>query len=99
MLGTLQITFDDGTTKDVVTKPSDGIAFERQFKMSLADALPSEEHPDRSMRMEHLWFFAWNASRRDGEEREFDQWIEAVAAVGVAAVATPTSKRARTPSQ
>jgi hypothetical protein len=68
----LKIELADGTTKEVSTSASDLIAFEERFDMSIA-AL------EKNFRMTHLFFLAWQASKRTGlTTDEFDAWVDTV---------------------
>jgi len=80
MLGTLTITYNDGTTAEVETKSVDGITFERTYDRSFIDSV------GKGMRLEHLWFFGFAALKRaTGEERSFDEWADTVEMVAVKA--------------
>ena len=71
----LNITFADGTDKDVTAVAADLVAFEERFDMSIAQL-------EKNVRMTHLFFLGWNAMRRTGETtEEFDKWIEGVSMV------------------
>ena len=71
----LNITFADGTDKDVTAVAADLVAFEERFDMSIAQL-------EKNVRMTHLFFLGWNALRRTGQTKdEFDKWIEGVSMV------------------
>ena len=76
----LNITFADGTEKDVTAVAADLVAFEERFDMSIAQL-------EKNVRMTHLFFLGWNALRRTGETtEEFDKWIEGVSMVALGQV-------------
>jgi len=71
----LTVEFADGTVKEFVAQPREIIAFERQYD------LPMSVFGGDQMRFEHLLFLAWSAACRDGETREFDDWVATVTGV------------------
>ena len=76
----LKIAFADGTSKDVSTSAADLIAFEERFDMSIAGL-------EKNIRMTHLFFLAWHASKRTGDTKDaFEKWVESVGMVTVADV-------------
>ena len=73
----LKIIFNDGTEKSVSTVAADLIAFEERFDMSIS-AL------EKNVRMTHLFYMAWHASKRLGETSEvFEKWVESVGMVSI----------------
>jgi hypothetical protein len=74
----LKIIFTDETEKDVTAVAADLIAFEERFDMSVASL-------EKNVRMTHLFFIAWHATKRAGETKdEFEKWVESVNMVTVA---------------
>lgn len=74
----LKIIFIDGKEVEISTVAADLIAFEERFDMSIAGL-------DKNIRMTHLFFMAWHASKRKGETKDdFDKWVENVNMVTVA---------------
>lgn len=74
----LLVHFLDGTSKTVEAVAADLIAFEEHFNISVVK-LESE------IRLTHLFFLAWHASKRKGEtEDEFQKWVESVSMVSQA---------------
>lgn len=72
----LQVTFEDGTKKEVVCNAADLVAFEDRYSLSIA-ALGTET------KLSHLLFLAWHSEKRTGATKEdFDKWLEKVASVG-----------------
>jgi hypothetical protein len=68
----LQIVFNDGSTRDVVGKAVDIVAFEERFNMSMASL-------QNDVRMTHLFFLAWHVEKRTGATSdEFEKWLESV---------------------
>lgn len=81
----LQITYNDGTSKDVTCNAADFVAFEDKFNVSIA-ALGNET------KLSYLLFLAFNSERRSGATTEsFEKWLENVASVGDSGV-DPKSK-------
>jgi S-adenosylmethionine synthetase len=74
----LKIQFTDGTEKQVSAIAADLIAFETRFDLSVA-RLESE------IRLTHLFFLAYAASKRTGEtDLQFEAWTETVTMVAEA---------------
>jgi hypothetical protein len=68
----LQILFNDGSTRDVVGKAVDIVAFEERFNMSMASL-------QNDVRMTHLFFLAWHVEKRTAATTdEFEKWLESV---------------------
>jgi hypothetical protein len=68
----LQILFNDGTTRDVVGKAADVVAFEERFDLSMASL-------QNNVRMTHLFFLAWHVEKRTGATSDdFEKWLESV---------------------
>lgn len=75
----LTVTFQDGATETVEAVAADLIAFEQKFDISIVK-LQSD------IRLTHLFFLAWHASKRTKKTTdEFEKWCESVAMVGEAA--------------
>lgn len=74
----LKVTFLDGTEKTVSCIAADLVAFEAKFDLSVARL-------ESDVRITHLFFLAWHASKRTGETTdEFDKWVESVSVVNEA---------------
>ena len=74
----LRIQFIDGTEKQVSAIAADLIAFETRFDISVARL-------EKEIRLTHLFFLAYSASKRTGDtDLEFEKWTETVAAVAEA---------------
>lgn len=68
----LRVSFTDGSSKEVVGKAADIVAFEERFDMSVA-AL------ENNVRVTHLLFLAWSSEKRAGETKlDFEKWVETV---------------------
>lgn len=68
----LQITFVDGTTKQVEAGAADIVAFEQKFDLSIARL-------EKDFRLTHLFFLAWNAEKRTKNTNDdFETWLENV---------------------
>ncbi len=72
----LQITYQDGKSKDVTCNAADFVAFEDKYNVSIG-ILGTES------KLSYLLFLAWNSERRTGSTSEtFEKWLENVASVG-----------------
>lgn len=72
----LQITFNDGTTKDVLCNAADLVAFEDKFNISVG-AIGAET------KLSHLLFLAWHSEKRTGATKDaFDKWLDSISSVG-----------------
>lgn len=68
----LQVIYSDGTTRDVVGKAVDIVAFEQKFDISMASL-------QNSVKVTHLMFLAWHVEHRLGNTPDdFDKWLETV---------------------
>lgn len=68
----LQVVYSDGTTRDVVGKAVDIVAFEQKFDVSMASL-------QNSVKITHLMFLAWHVEHRTGNTKdEFEKWLESV---------------------
>lgn len=71
----LQIKFVDESEESVRAIAADLIAFEMKFDMSVARL-------EKDVRLTHLFFLAWHASKRTGKTKaEFEKWAESVSMV------------------
>jgi hypothetical protein len=71
----LRVTFADSTSKSVVAKAADIVAFEERFNISMASL-------QKDVRFTHLLFLAWHAEKRSGETKEdFEKWLDSVEAI------------------
>lgn len=74
----LQVTYADGTTKQVEAGAADIVAFETKFDLSIARL-------EKDFRLTHLFFLAWAVEKRTGATKdEFDKWLESVTLVEAA---------------
>ena len=68
----LQIAYSDGTTKDVIGKAADIVAFESKFDISMASL-------QNDVKLTHLMYLAWHAEHRTGGTAdEFEAWLDKV---------------------
>lgn len=68
----LQVVYSDGTTRDVVGKAVDIVAFEQKFDVSMASL-------QNSVKITHLMFLAWHVEHRTGNTKDdFEKWLESV---------------------
>lgn len=93
MLGTLKVTYEDGTTVEGVTKNADAIRFERQFGMPASRMFGKNSTGEMELYLEHLWFYGWCVAKRDGETQPFDEWADRVVSVEVAEATKPNPTR------
>jgi hypothetical protein len=77
----------DGSEAQAQSRQADIIAFERHFNMPFVkatlDTIEIEGKHQPAMRMEHMWFLAYSAWRRDErkagrEVPDFDTWVDDV---------------------
>jgi hypothetical protein len=72
----LQLTFDNGQSKEITANAADMVAFEEKFNVSVADLASAP-------RMSHLLFLAWHSEKRTGATTDtFEKWLESVEQVG-----------------
>jgi len=72
----LQLTFNNGETRDIVANAADMVAFEEKYEKSV-QALSSEP------RMSYMFFLAWHSEKRTGKTTDsFDKWLETIEMVG-----------------
>jgi len=72
----LQVTFEDGNTKDIVCNAADLVAFEEKYSVSVS-AIGAET------RLSHLLYLAWHSEKRTGATKDtFDKWLESVSTIG-----------------
>ncbi len=68
----LQLEYTDGTKKTVTARPSDFVAFETKFNLSIAKL-------EQEVKFTHLLFLAWHVEKRTkATELEFDNWVDSV---------------------
>lgn len=71
----LQISYVDGTTKQVVAGAPEIVAFESKFDLSIARL-------EKDFRLTHLFFLAWNSEKRSGgTDLDFEAWLPTVESV------------------
>jgi hypothetical protein len=74
----LQISFSDGTTRDVAGKAADIVAFENKFDLSMSSL-------QKDVKITHLFFLAWHAEKRTGATPlDFEAWLDTVEMVTAA---------------
>jgi hypothetical protein len=74
----LQVSFSDGTTREVAGKAADIVAFETKFDMSMSSL-------QKDVKITHLFFLAWHAEKRTGATTlDFDAWLDTVEMVTAA---------------
>ncbi len=74
----LQVVYEDGTTRDVVGKAVDIVAFEQKFDISMANL-------QNNVKLTHLMYLAWHVEKRTANTKdEFEKWLESVEMVQAA---------------
>ena len=72
---TLQLTFLDGSTHDVLVSAADMVAFEDKFDLSIARL--------DEARISWLLFLAWHSEkRRKATDKPYEEWIDLVETIG-----------------
>jgi hypothetical protein len=72
---TLQITFLDGSVRDVLVSAADMVAFEDKYNLSVARL--------DEARIGWLLFLAWHSEqRRKQTDKSYEEWIELVETIG-----------------
>ena len=73
----LQLTFDNGTTKDITCNAADLVAFEDKFNVSSAKLGGGDS------KLSWLLYLAWHSEKRTGATKDnFDKWLETIESVG-----------------
>jgi hypothetical protein len=71
----LQVTYNDGTSKDLKAVATDLVAFESYFSLSIARL-------EQNLMLTHLLFMAWHVEKRTKQtDLEFESWIESVESI------------------
>ena len=71
----LQITFLDGSSREVSGIAADLVAFEAHFELSVSRL-------NQDVKITHLLWLAWHVLHRTGETKDtFDKWVESVSTV------------------
>jgi len=74
----LQVVYSDGTTRDVLGKAIDIVAFEQKFDISMANL-------QNNVKLTHLMYLAWHVEKRTGNTKDdFEKWLEYVEMVQAA---------------
>lgn len=72
----LQLQYQDGTSKDVICNAADMVAFEDKYDISVVKI---GEQP----RIGWLLYLAWHAEKRTGSTKDdFDKWCDSVESIG-----------------
>lgn len=68
----LEVVYADGTTRAVVGKAVDIVAFEQKFDISMANL-------QNNIKLTHLMFLAWHVEKRTANTKDdFEKWLESV---------------------
>jgi len=72
----LQVSFNDGTSKDIEAGTADMVAFEDKFNVSVAQL-------GADTRISWLLYLAWHADKRTGGTKlSYEKWLETVDNMG-----------------
>lgn len=75
---------DDQTTDTFTVRPKTIVAFERHFKVGLAQAF------SRDQKQEHVYWLGWESERAAGNVvKPFDQWLDTLVSVGIEVDSVP----------
>ena len=75
----LQLTFNNGETKDIIANAADMVAFEEKYQVSV-QTLSTDP------RMSYMFFLAWHSEKRTGKTTDpFEKWLETIEMVGAGA--------------
>ena len=79
----------DGSVSEYDITPKTFVAFERYFKVGLANAFSNDQ------KMEHLYWLAWDSERVAGQVVPlFDKWLESVVSVDIVVDNAPLDETA-----
>lgn len=78
----IEVGYADGRRTNVVARGVTQVAFERRFHTGFIAAFSDQA----SMRVEHVYFIAWHASRP--MQLDFDEWLETVDEIVMGSVKT-----------
>ena len=80
----ITLTRDDGTSDTFPVRPKTIVAFERHFKVGLAQAF------SRDQKQEHVYWLGWESERAAGNVvKPFDQWLDTLVSVGIEVDSVP----------
>lgn len=72
----LQLTYNDGSSKEVEATTADMVAFEEKFNVSVAKL-------GADTRISWLLYLAWHAEKRTGATKDsYEKWLESVESMG-----------------
>lgn len=72
----LQLTFDNGETKDITCNAADMVAFEEKYNVSVATL-------SKEPKMSYMFYLAWHSEKRTGGTKQtFEEWLDTIAGVG-----------------
>lgn len=85
----ITVVRDDATTDTFTVRPKTIVAFERHFKIGLAQAF------SRDQKQEHVYWLGWEAERSAGNVvKPFDQWLDTIESVGLEVDSVPLEETA-----
>ena len=75
----LQLTFNNGETKDIIANAADMVAFEEKYQVSI-QTLSTDP------KISYMFFLAWHSQKRTGQTTDtFEKWLETIESVGAGA--------------
>lgn len=75
----LQLTFNNGETKDIIANAADMVAFEEKYQVSI-QTLSTDP------KISYMFFLAWHSQKRTGQTTDtFEKWLETIEMVGAGA--------------
>ena len=70
-MGNMIVIMNDGKKLEIKIKPADIVKFERQFNVPVSQLQKEQKY-------EWLLYLAWLGAKRNGENDDYDTWIEKV---------------------
>ena len=75
----LQLTYENGETRDITCNAADMVAFEDKYNVSIASL-------STDPKMSFMLYLAWHSEKRTGGTKDnFEKWLDSVDMVGPSA--------------
>lgn len=75
----LQLTYENGETRDITCNAADMVAFEDKYNVSVASL-------STDPKMSYMLYLAWHSEKRTGGTKDnFEKWLDSVDMVGPSA--------------
>lgn len=75
----LQLTYENGETRDITCNAADMVAFEDKYNVSIASL-------STDPKMSYMLYLAWHSEKRTGGTKDnFEKWLDSVDMVGPSA--------------